>query len=177
MAGSLNRYLEGSSGIVTTLALGALSLVLSSCDGGGDMSADIGIDHVIASSSSGFFMEGCSAKIYHLSDAAAQQISEKGLPFFATIASPRDENPRNPYGRWTQTPVPGASPEYGVSGKTLFAMRALGGCGDNPGSAFRTREIEKALRSPGSYYALTRNREGMMLVMPQERLAAFFYAG
>lgn len=71
----------------------------------------------------------------------------------------------------------GSYREYGMSGNPLFAVWAPDGRGDEHGSAYHTREIEKALRSPGSYYALTRNREGMMLVMPRERLAAIFHAG
>ena len=65
----------------------------------------------------------------------------------------------------------------GVPGHEPFATGALGDCADDHNSAFHVREIGKALRSPGSYYALTSNREGMILVMPRARLAAFLYSG
>lgn len=177
MDGFSIRWRHGIWRLAGVWALATASLALSSCGNRGDMPADIGIDRILASSSSGFFREACVASVYHLSEVKAQQISDTGLTFFATIAKPRNENPRNPYGPWLETPVPGQAPAYGVPGNALFAPGALGDCADEHNSAFHIREIGKALRSPGNYYALTSNREGMILVMPRARLAAYLYSG
>jgi hypothetical protein len=121
---------------------------------------------ILESSGSGFFREACRNAVFRLSEAGARAIARQGPAFFADIGPPRNENPRNRYSAWRETPVAG----------TVFALHALGGC-DGERSGPRQREIEAALSAPGSYYALTANAEGMILVVPSARLAAFLYFG
>jgi hypothetical protein len=151
------------------LALGAA--VLASCgDARRELPGKVGVSAVLTSTGSGFFMEGCASTVYRLSGETAAAVRQRGLRFFAGIAPPPNQNPRNPYGAWRETPLP--APEKG----DILALGAIGGCDGDTGD-FHTREIEAALRAPGSFYALTANREGMLVVAPGAGIAAFLYYG
>jgi hypothetical protein len=112
-------------------------------------------------------MEVCSSAVYRLSDATAEALIRQGGAFFRRVAPPRNQNVRNPYSVWAETPV---------RADRVFALGAVGGCGNGGGSLY-DRQIEAALRAKGSYFALTGNKEGMILVAPRARLAVFLYFG
>ena len=120
---------------------------------------------LLARSSDGWFMSSCATAVYQLSDATAETLMARGQSFLREVAPPRNENSGNPYSGWAETPV---------RGEGVPALHALGGCG---GVDPYARQIEAALRVHGSYFALTRNREGMILVAPRARLAVFLYFG
>jgi hypothetical protein len=163
------RYV-GTVGTASTFTLVSAALLLSFCTNvRHELPDEIEISDVIASSSAGFFMEGCASVVYRLSERTATQVTQRGQTFIREVDPPRNENPDNAYGDWTPTPV--IDPN-----DTIFALRALGGCNGERGD-FHARELRSALDAPGSFYALTSNREGMILVIPRERLAAFLYFG
>ncbi|WP_129791764.1 hypothetical protein [Sphingosinicella sp. CPCC 101087] len=154
-----------------TVGLLTCSFLLGACsDVRGELPEKVEVTEVIASSSTGVFMEGCATVVYRLDPATADTLMQQGAGFFRDIEPPRNENPRNPYSEWMETPLPDARLNH------IHAVRAIGGC-EGDGGDFRAREIELALRAPGSFYALTRNKEGMILVVPRSRLAAFLYVG
>jgi hypothetical protein len=124
-------------------------------------------EQLLAASSEGSFMSTCENEVYRLSEKTAKTLIRQGNSFLRSIDPPRHENARNPYSSWVETPV---------RHDGIFALYAVGGCGSAPGDSY-AREIEAALRAPGSHFALTANREGMILIAPRARLAAFFYFG
>ena len=168
-----SRFIRPLSSPRTCLAISLLtgSAVLGACsDVSGELPDKVAITEVIASSSSGIFREGCASVIYRLDCATAGTMIEQGLGFFRNIEPPRNQNPDNPYSEWMETPLPNPEASH------IFAVRAIGGC-EGDGSDFRAREIEQALTERGSFYALTGNKEGMILAVPRAGLAAFLYFG
>lgn len=137
-----------------------------------ELPSDLVVTEIVASAGSGILREGCRSVVYRLSDATAERLIAEGLPFFAKTSPPAAENPDNPYSGWRPTPIMDGS----QAGPSVYAVQAIGGCGAKGGD-FHGREIDEALRRPGSFYALTSNREGMMVVVPESRLAAFLYVG
>lgn len=135
------------------------------------------IDAVLTSSSDGGFREGCSSVVYQLADSTVAAIEKQGLSYLETGGPPPDENPENRYGPWRETPgeidlarnLEGAAVD-------IPALDAMGGCGSRSGRAF-SRQIAAAVAKPGSFYMRTSNYEGIILVIPKERLAAYFYLG
>ena len=130
-----------------------------------ELPSEIEADELLVGSTDGWFMSSCTSAVYRLSDATAQTLIEKGGSFLRGVAPPPGQSPTNPYTGWAETPM---------AGEGVYALNALNGCArDNP----YARQIEAALRVQGSYFALTRNREGMMLVAPRARMAVFLYFG
>lgn len=151
------------------LAVG-ISMLASCSDVRKELPEKIGISETLASSGSGLFTEGCTSVVYRLSDDTEAALRRQGIGFFAHIAPPQNQNHRNRYSAWLETPL--ARSHRG----RVFALRAIAGC-DGESGDFHGREIDEALRTPGSFYALTANREGMMIVVPRRRIAAFLYFG
>jgi hypothetical protein len=167
MAPSLFRTLA----IRRALALSMVLLLLPSCSNvRNELPDEIEIAEVIASSSSGFFIEGCASVVYRLSPTAIGTLENPGAAFFRNIRPPRNENPKNPYTAWRSTPVPE------VRQANIHAVNAIGGCDGSKGE-FHAPHIERALSTPGSFYAVTANEEGMILIMPRTGIAAFLYFG
>lgn len=139
-------------------------------------------DRVLASSRFSGLGEGCRAVVYKLSDETAARLVKEGIDLLER-ATPRINDLSNRYTAWMETPgfldaaakrVPGAEVVYGLN--------AMGGCegldGPNqPVRDYRERDITKAISERGSYFTVTNNREGIILVAPKAHLAAFFYWG
>jgi hypothetical protein len=138
----------------------------------------IEIDGVIASGSRGGFMAGCEAAVYRLSAATAARIEAEGIAFLDHTPRPQNEKRLNPYQKWRETPGDidvvhnGRGPEPAV-----HALYSTGGCGEEFDPTFLSDEVEKALSIPGSYYAVTKNRAGIIVIIPARKLAAFYYYG
>lgn len=132
----------------------------------------LGPAKLIASEQESGFREGCSYAIFRLPDDVAQKIRDQGLAFLGDDIHPTWDDPRNPYSSWQKTPVPGLSPS---GNPNIYAINAGGGCKNSP--AVYTIDVQKIATLPGSYYLLTRNKEGMVLVIPDQRLAVYLYFG
>src|SRR3712207_4158502 len=141
-------HLRGRLAVVLltgSVALGACS------DVRGELPDKVEVTEVIASSSSGVFMEACASVVYRLGPATANALMKQGIRFFEDIKPPRHQNPDNPYSEWMETPLPDQD------ANPISAVRAIGGCAGNE-SNFRATELEGALRARGSFYSLTRNK-------------------
>ena len=149
-------------------ALLAGCLALGACDPGrGELPDEVEVTNVIASSSSGFIMEGCASVIYRLHPATANKVTKQGLAFFERVESLRKSDR---YSDWKETPI------LGAEAKHILALRAIRGC-EKTEEEPSARAIREALQTRGSFYAITDNREGMIFVAPRANLAAFFYLG
>jgi hypothetical protein len=113
------------------------------------------IEEVVASTSTGFFREGCESRIYRLSQASSDAIVEQGAASFADAV-------------WSQTPLTESD-----------AGRAIAGFASCPAKTPRygLHDFETDLSRPGSYYHFNSNREGFTLVVPRRRVAVFNYVG
>jgi hypothetical protein len=150
-----------------TLALGVLAFIPSACaDGRQEFPAQIELEEQIASSASGFFMEGCASAEYRLSESTIKAIEADGLSFFR--ATQPAGGGLHVYRNWTETPL--------APGERL-PWDALGGGCDDSRSHLRAYQLERALQSSGNFYTFTENHEGMLLIVPSMKLAAFFYVG
>lgn len=114
-------------------------------------------------------MEGCRNVIYALSAETAATIKRLGMTYVRRISPPPNQNPENPYLGWNKTPMRKSK------GNHVYATQAIGLCG-NTGDKYK-RAIRGALQSRGAYYMLTKNAEGMIIVIPNQRIAAFLYYG
>lgn len=139
--------------------------------------SSVGVDAVLASDSASGFREGCESAVYRLSPSTVDHLSKEGIAYLSTGARPHNENPRNRYQGWLETP---GSIDLANNGRgareTIYGLYGLGGCGSSKGD-FHSGAIRAALSNPGSYYTVTANREGIIIVAPQYRLAAYFYVG
>lgn len=133
---------------------------------------------VLAASSQSGLMTGCLAAVYRLSEKAALRIQRDGIGYLQNGARPRRESPGNRYGDWHETPgdIDVARNGEGAE-QTVYGLYAMGGCGDRSGGEWHSREISQALSRPSSFYTTTQNREGIIIVMPHERLIAYYYWG
>ena len=144
------------------------ALLLAGCNNLEDeLPPRIEVGAEVTSVSNGFFIEGCRNAVFRLSESTAKQLKERGIAFLRE--APASSGQAHRYSEWIETPV--ELPE----GRSIFDAMPVLPCGEQ--SDFPAREIESALRARGSFYALTDNGEGMLLVAPRQRLAAVFYVG
>lgn len=150
--------------------LALATMLLAGCEDVRDqIPREIGITRVISSYSQGDFMGGCRYVLYALSAEAAAAIKSGGIEYVRRIPPPPSENPDNPYVGWDETPILEGQSQH------IYAPAAIEFCGA-VGEVYN-RGIRRALQSPGSYYMLTKNGEGMILVMPDQGIAAVLYWG
>ena len=137
----------------------------------GHLPREVRIVEVLEFNSAGFFREGCAYGVYRLDPATAARLRSEGIDFLMTSGRAPKTNPHNPYGPWQSTPL------------ALHARQLpLGAtaCGRDRLSATeqeRARKLERALAATGSYFAVTQNREGLLVIDPRRELAWFLYAG
>lgn len=120
------------------------------------------VSRVIASGMKGGLLEGCEFAVYQLSPSNVAEIKERSLAFFGNLARPQKSNPKNPYSAWRVTPV-----------SHSFATGALFDCGRGEWSD----ELSRAFDEPGNFYMITKNREGVIMVIPETGRAAYLYEG
>jgi hypothetical protein len=136
---------------------------------------EVGIAEVLKFNSEGFFRESCTYGAYRLDSATASELRNEGIDFLATSGRPRGERPHNPYGPWQPTPLALERTDH-VFALSATACRAPRGT-VAPSGEERARSLEQALAAPGSYFAVTQNREGLLVIDPRRELAWFLYAG
>lgn len=67
-------------------------------------------------------------------------------------------------------------PPHADYGSSPDALDAAPLCEDKQ-SIVPYAETKEAISRPGSYYAITANGEGIIILMPELRLAVFYYYG
>jgi hypothetical protein len=137
----------------------------------------VAIDAVLTSDSSFGLREGCQSAVYRLSPSLADRLKSQGIAALSGDTHPRSENPDNRYGGWRETPGDIDFAHNGHGAKdTVFGLYASGGCAGNVRNPF-SRTIDRALVKRGSYYTVTSNREGIIIVAPEPGLAAYYSFG
>jgi hypothetical protein len=158
---------------LSVLAL-ALCAIVSACgDARGNFPAEIELEGALLVNADGFFREGCHVSVYRVSERTVARLRSRGVALLRGHGPRNDEAPA--FREWLESPVSASANDQS---DPLFDLGppeyAIAGCGDdNP----YERQIESALLEPGSFYSLTENGEGMLVVAPKTRIAAFMYVG
>lgn len=152
----------------------------------GQLPSVVRTSEVLAFESAGFFREGSACGLYRLHPETIAGLRARGLAFLGTDTHPRKENESNRYAPWRETPLrfidgdrvqldPVRPPEL------LFSLHASGCRSGPPGNILtpqdRVEDVRRALAAPGSYFTVTGNGEGMIVVDPASGLAWFLYSG
>jgi hypothetical protein len=106
------------------------------------------------------------------------QLNREGIGYLNRNRPAKGDQARNPYGPWRETPGEIDLKRNGEgAAHTIFGLYALGGGCSNIDQMFHYPDLAKALTKPGSFYTTTGNDEGIIIVVPSKRLAAYFYVG
>ena len=120
---------------------------------------------------------GCFYAAHRLTLASVRAISSGGVAYLNGLSRPPNEPSDNRYGRWSETPLRKSTGRL-VPGGLRFAgpdaLFASNGCEDNRSVPF---DPTPSLDRPGSYYTLTENDEGMILVDLHRGIAMVLYSG
>ena len=111
---------------------------------------------------------GATIYVFELEEIVSNRISKTGISYLQGDTKMRAYNnlfKGNPYSEWQRTPV--SSDNYA---KDAF----FGNQGIKPELL---TQIRRGMNNASGYYIITRNREGVILVLPNERLAAYLYYG
>lgn len=141
---------------------------------------------IVHSSQSSGLREGCFEAIYKLAPETVAHLRRAGVSMLNGATIPK-ENPRNAYGPWRPTPLPfvkvarsptdsefKAQPDPATPPFTLFAQQAESGC-ESGGRV--PISVGRMLATPGGFYTITGNAEGLIVIDTQHGLAAVLYAG
>lgn len=119
-------------------------------------------------------------RVYSLPDAIAQQISKRGLEFFAQMPVNHDQHKRNwrgQYNDWSKTPIETDSRMLLNQKKLSFDIKdylcTYDFCNDI--QATLLEETNKIVNSPGSFYAY--GRIGIIVVSPNTKQVLYFFSG
>ncbi len=94
------------------------------------------------------------------------RITETGISYLQGDTKLRGlDNEKNPYSEWRRTPVPSDN-------HAEFAVLCLKKIKPD-----LIEPISRGMRNASGYYIISKNREGAILVLPNERLAAYLYNG
>jgi hypothetical protein len=136
----------------------------------------IAVDEVLDGDDQRGIPSGCFKVVYRLSQSTIDHLNRDGIRYLST-GTRGDENPRNRFGPWRETPRDIDLETNGHGSNTIFGLYAMGGCSGKSSGKRYEGNLPAALEAPGSYYTVTSNREGIIIVAPRERLAAYFYFG
>lgn len=159
--------------IVTIILGGAIDLhskLTTNSNSAGYLPKKLGNVQVLTSNVQLGFIEGCDLYIFQLESSVSNKIKEIGITYFESDNKLRSDSSlksknTNPYSQWKSTPVP----------KDSYSWGALG-CGKETDGEL-IRQIRNGMESASGYYIMTRNKEGVIVVLPNENLAAFLYYG
>lgn len=124
-------------------------------------------------------LEGCVFVALELSETEAREISEAGLAFFTGLREGRNGEELE---RWRETPLvthPNPNNQNWplattLQGEPIFPQH-LRSCAGDPVGRVRTGMV--ALDRSGAYYTTFNHGEGILYVIPSERLAIYAYRG
>lgn len=159
--------------VATTFLVGTIDLQLkltTNSNSAGYLPKKLGNVQVLTSNVHPGLREGCDLHIFELKAGISNKIKKIGITYFEGDTQPRADitlktKDTNPYSQWSYTSVPEDS----------YSWSALN-CGKET-----DRELINLIRSgmegTSGYYIMTRNKEGVIVVLPNENLAAFLYYG
>ena len=129
----------------------------------------IEIEELLFIEDSGGFREGCGAAVYKMDGLSLENIRTHGLDALSEAKQPRRHKARE-YSDWKETPYIEPKDEI-VRNGWLTGMNE--GCSDIPSEM--ERDINEALREPGSFYAT--GHESGLIVIPKRGWIIFSHFG
>ena len=151
--------------IAGVFLVGAAFIYLPSSYALGYLPSKLGNARVLASYESLGF-QGCTIYVFALEKIVSNRISETGTSYLQGNTKLRGfNNEKNPYSEWRCTPVPSDN-------HAKFAVFCLKNIKPE-----LIEPISRGMSNTRGYYIISRNREGVILVLPNERLAAYLYDG
>ncbi|RKE54232.1 MULTISPECIES: hypothetical protein [unclassified Sphingomonas] len=149
--------------LVRSLALAAAFALLPSCSPkwpSNYFPAGLEVKRTLFAGGGGGFRESCDAMVVEITDAAARRT-------FPPHRSKNGFEVELPAG-WKSTPI--ASGDKG-----RFYTGAFGGCDDSGGEPLG--DLPGSLMRPGAFYRVINHGEGIAIIVPQSKLAGFYYFG
>jgi len=135
----------------------------------GALPQSVEVTRVLTSGYESDLREGCAIAIYSLSPSMVAGLEQKGIAYLGHDTQSRNGRTKtNPYSDWQKTPVP--------TDPYLYAWHAAYGCGLGFDKTILPR-IQEISQSPGGFYIKTKNNEGLILVLPKQKLAVYIYFG
>jgi hypothetical protein len=133
---------------------------------------------------SGFAGPGgsCAYALYSIPASVQQRIQRLGSAFFAQMPQPEFNSKRNPYSAWRKTPAPPRIPIEKVGSMVDLSYARgfhMNGCSDDSKGREKVRALigGDPLEASGNYYAISRNKEGLIIVVPARSLVIYAYFG
>lgn len=151
-------------------AIDLQSKLTTNSNSAGYLPKELGNVQVLTSNVHLGLREGCDLHIFELETGVSNKIQEIGITYFDGDTKPRANRSlknknTNLYSQWSYTPVPEDSYAWGALNCSKETDREL------------IIRIRSGMENAGSYYIMTRNKEGVIVVLPNENLAAFLYYG
>lgn len=126
----------------------------------------LGNARVLASCKIVGLREGVAFYVFELEEIVSNRISETGISYLQGDTKLRGfNNEDNPYSEWRRTPVPSDNYAEGALTCSKEIKPEL------------SEQIRRGMNNASGYYVISENREGVILVLPNERLAAFLGFG
>lgn len=177
ITGLCNRIRRGRLRRYIALGVASSIFALSACDaifplGSNLLPRALGSPKLLAAGQISGFREGCSYAAFKLSDDVLSAIKEKGLIFLNSDTDISYYHDRNPYGSWQSTPIIEMN-RIDYNGD-IYAIQAEGGCSLN---SLHSVNVENLARNFGSFYQITRNKEGMIFISPEHGVVIYLYFG
>jgi hypothetical protein len=153
--------------IATILLVGMVSLqfkLTTNSNSAGYLPKQLGNVRVLASNVPTGLREGCDLHVFELEPDVSRKIKEIGMTYFEGVTKPRANSSlkeRSPYSQWKYTPVPQDSSSWGTLN-----------CNEETDTELINR-IRSGMNRTGGYYTMTENKQGIILVLPNENLAAY----
>jgi hypothetical protein len=128
------------------------------------------LGNVLHQQSASGIREGCVLVIFRLRDQAARSLEANSAAYLEGL---EDATQRGQLlSVWAETPAHDVS--SADDGPLAYAAWS---CSGGSGNDAQLRRAVEAAALPGSYYATYANGEGMLLLIPSERIAVFLYYG
>jgi hypothetical protein len=126
---------------------------------------------------------GCAYAIYAIPPRISKKIQHAGIDYFKTTPQPQFAiESGNPYGAWRATPAPeplSADERASTVDLSYARTTVTSGCSNEAQDRENIRTLARgiSLTQPGSYYAITGNKEGMIVVAPFKNIVIYAYFG
>lgn len=135
---------------------------------------------LISQQKAGGFTDGCVFAALSLTPESVRAIESQGLKYFVDMPQPPGGQSTNPYGDWQATPAPARLPvEMLGSHVDLSYARSIvtDGCNNDDQGEIHGVVGKDPLGDPGNFYAITKNKEGIIVVAPRQNIVIFAYFG
>jgi hypothetical protein len=125
---------------------------------------------------------GCMYVLYSIPPDIRKSIEQSGTTFFVQTPQPKFATESgNLYGQWQMTPAPPRPPLL-LNGKTTrdisYARNLQAhGCNNDDWKKIQALVGDDPLEIRGNYYAISQNKEGMIVVVPSRDLVIYAYSG